>query len=84
MFLVKMELTSIKGKETFYQYFTISRKISDEQIIKVIYDDRVTMDFESYILNNKYRINVARVDKVHGNDVHYLNRYGVIEGSKIC
>lgn len=84
MFLVRIQLTSIKGKETFYQYFTISRKISDEEIIKVIYDDRVTMDFESYILNNKFRINVARVDKVYGNDVHYLNRYGVIEGSKIC
>ena len=84
MFLVKMELTSINDKETFYQYFTISRKISDEEIIKVIYDDRVTMDFESYILNNKFRINVARVDKVYGNDVHYLNRYGVIEDSKIC
>ena len=75
MFLVKIQLTSIvEPKKTFNKFFTISREIDNEKIIELFYPNS----------DKKFTINVARVDKIYGNDVHYLNRYGVIEGSKIC
>ena len=75
MFLVKIQLTSIdEPKKTFNQFVTISREIDNEKIIKLFYPDS----------DKRFTINVVRVDRVYGNDVHYLNRYGVIEDSKIC
>ena len=75
MFLVKMELTSIdEPKKTFNQFVTISREIDNEKIIELFYPDS----------DKRFTINIVSVDKVYGNDVHYLNRYGVIEDSKIC
>ena len=75
MFLVKIQLTSIdEPKKTFNQFVTISREIDNEKIIELFYPDS----------DKRFTINVVRVDKVYGNDVHYLNRYGVIEDSKIC
>ena len=75
MFLVKIQLTSIdEPKKTFNQFVTISREIDNEKIIELFYPDS----------DKRFTINVVRVDRVYGNDVHYLNRYGVIEDSKIC
>ena len=75
MFLVRIQLTSIdEPKKTFNQFVTISREIDNEKIIELFYPDS----------DKRFTINVVSVDKVYGNDVHYLNRYGVIEDSKIC
>lgn len=75
MFLVRIQLTSIdEPKKTFNQFFTISREIDNEKIIELFYPDS----------DKRFTINIVSIDKVYGNDVHYLNRYGVIEDSKIC
>ena len=75
MFLVRIQLTSIdEPKKTFNQFVTISREIDNEKIIELFYPDS----------DKRFTINIVSVDKVYGNDVHYLNRYGVIEDSKIC